>query len=443
MLKQLMLDRKELHFSVALCKLEIFMSIRSSSGIESHTRNDFWKFWTGQTISTLGSSFTSFALPLLIFNLTGSALNLALTVTATVLPYLLFGLVIGAWADRVDRKRLMIVTDLSRALVITSIPLASIVGLLSVWWIYAVAFLISALTICFDAANFAAIPSLVRQEDLVMANGRVQAGYSIAKVGGPLLGGLLIIVVPLPMLLLIDAFSFFISASSLMLITTSFNTAPEGSQAPTSLRQDIFEGLRYVLKHQFLSWITLLLLLVNFILPTASAQLVLFARQWFAASDAQVGLLYACGSLGTVLFSLTAGRFRKRWSLGTIALGALTMEGMFTALTAVTHWYWLLLLLRALRGGADVLFIISSYSLVQTTVPNQLFGRVITVIRVLTWSTASLGALIGGIAIERTQQVALVYAAIGLLTFVIASMFFLTPLGHIERYLPDDKKSQR
>jgi MFS family permease len=408
------------------------MSFRSSSVIESQTRNDFWKFWTGQTISTLGSSFTSFALPLLIFHLTGSSLNLALTVTATVLPYLLFGLVIGAWVDRVNRKRLMVVTDLTRALVIASIPLASVEGLLSVWWIYAVAFLNSALTICFDAANFAAVPSLVRQEDLVMANGRVQAGYSIAEVGGPLLGGLLIIVVPLPMLLLIDAVSFLVSAGSLVLITTSFNSAPDGRQAPTRLRQDIVEGLRYVLKHPMLSWVTLLLLLVNFILPTASAQLVLFAKQWFAASDMQVGLLYAGGSLGTVVFSLVAGRFRKHWSLGTIALGALMMDGVFTTLTAVTHWYWVLLFLWALRGGADVLFTITSYSLAQITVPNQLLGRVITVIRVLTWSTASLGALLGGLAIERTHNVALVYAVIGLLIFGITLTFFLTPLGHTE-----------
>ena len=134
------------------------MPVRASSVIEPRFSSDFWKFWTGQTISTLGSSFTSFAFPLLIFKLTGSSLNLALTVTATVLPYLLLGLVICAWIDRVNRKRMMVATDLARALVIASIPLASVQGLLSVWWIYAVAFLNSALTICFDAANFAAVP---------------------------------------------------------------------------------------------------------------------------------------------------------------------------------------------------------------------------------------------------------------------------------------------
>jgi MFS family permease len=419
------------------------MPVCTSLLVKPHFGSDFRKFWTGQTISTLGSSFTSFVLPLLIFTLTGSSLNLALTVVATVLPYLLFGLVIGAWVDRVNRKRLMVVADLARALVIASIPLAFVAGLLSVWWIYAVAFLNSALTICFDAANFAVVPSLVRQKDLVTANGRVQAGYSMAKVGGPLLGGLLIIVVALPKLLLIDAFSFLVSACSLALISMSFNTSPDVRQAPTHLHQDIVEGLRYVLKHPILSWITLLLLLVNFILPTASAQLVLFAKQWFAASNTQVGLLYAGGSLGTVVFSLVAGQFRKRWTLGTIVLGALMMEGMFTALTAVTHWYWVLLSLWALRGGADVLFTITSYSLAQMAVPNQLLGRAITVIRVLTWSTALIGALLGGLAIERTHNVALVYAVIGLLIFAITLMFYLTPLGHAERYLSQEEWTQR
>src|SRR5215471_219934 len=84
---------------------------------------DFWKFWAGQTISNLGSSFTDFAIPLLIFKLTGSALKLAIASATTFLPYLLFGLPIGAWVDRVDRKRLMIVTDLLRAFILASIPL--------------------------------------------------------------------------------------------------------------------------------------------------------------------------------------------------------------------------------------------------------------------------------------------------------------------------------
>jgi len=190
---------------------------------------DFWKFWAGQTISNLGSSFTEFALPLLIFKLTGSALNLAIASATTFLPYMLFGLLIGAWVDRVDRKRLMIVTDLLRALMLASIPLLAALNLLSIWWIYIAGFLISTLTIAFNSAEFAAIPSLVAHDDtnggaaLVTANGRIQASYSAATVIGPLLAGLLVAFLSLPLLLVIDACSFIISAGSLVLIRQSFN----------------------------------------------------------------------------------------------------------------------------------------------------------------------------------------------------------------------------
>ena len=108
--------------------------------IESGSRGlspDFWKFWAGQTISNLGSSFTQWAVPLLIFRLTDSAVNLGIATAATFLPYLLFGLLLGAWMDRVDRKRAMIALDCLNAIVILSIPLVATFGHLNVWLIYA------------------------------------------------------------------------------------------------------------------------------------------------------------------------------------------------------------------------------------------------------------------------------------------------------------------
>ena len=82
-------------------------------------RVDFWKFFTGQTISVLGSAFSGFALPLLVFQLTHSPISLAITTFTYALPHLLFGLFIGAWVDRVDRKRLMITVDVLLALVMS------------------------------------------------------------------------------------------------------------------------------------------------------------------------------------------------------------------------------------------------------------------------------------------------------------------------------------
>jgi len=407
----------------------------------SKFNSDFWKYWTGQTISNLGSSVTVFALPLLVYKLTGSALDLGIATAATFLPYLLFGLILGAWTDRVDRKRMMIGTDIARALVVASIPLLAALGLLTIWWIYVVAFVHATLRICFDAGEFAAIPSLVNRDDLVTANGRIQASYSAASIVGPLLAGVLVIRVPLPVLMLIDGFSFLLSAFSLALIRISFNSGEK--RAPTSIRTDVVEGLRYVLSHPVLRNISMMMALVNFVGSTTYAQLILFAKVRLQASDVQASLLYSAGSLGVVILSLAAGQLRRRWSFSTVALGALMLEGALTAVFAFMHWYWVAIALWTLIGGLGILFNINTGSLRQAIVPNHMLGRVISIASVLAWSAIPLGSLLGGFAIAWTQNVALVYAVIGVLTFLIPFAFSFTALGHAERYIPAEKAAEK
>src|SRR6266702_215080 len=272
-------------------------AMRANSTKSKQTRkfnSDFWKYWTGQTISNLGSSITLFALPLLVYKLSGSALDLGIASAATFLPYLLFGLILGAWTDRVDRKRMMIGTDIGRALIVVSIPLLFALGLLTVWWIYIVAFIHATLTICFEAGEFAAIPSLVNQDDLVTANGRIQASYSGASIIGPLLAGVLVTLVPLSTLLWFDALSFLVSSFSLALIRIGFNTGEKRER--TSIGSDVVEGLRYVLKHPVLRNISLMMALVNFVGTSTYGQLILFAKVRLQASDFQASLLYSVGS---------------------------------------------------------------------------------------------------------------------------------------------------
>src|SRR6266851_7238361 len=389
----------------------------------SRLKSDFWKYWTGQTISNLGSSITLFALPLLVYKITGSAINLGIATAATFLPYLLFGLILGAWTDRVDRKRMMIGTDIARALVVASIPLLAALGLLTIWWIYVVAFVHATLRICFDAGEFAAIPSLVNRDDLVTANGRIQASYSAASIVGPLLAGVLVIRVPLPVLMLVDGFSFLLSAFSLALIRISFNSGEK--RAPTSIRTDVVEGLRYVLSHPVLRNISIMMALVNFVGSTTYAQLILFAKVRLQASDVQASLLYSAGSLGVVILSLAAGQLRRRWSFSTVALGALMLEGALTAVFAFMHWYWVAIALWTLIGGLGILFNINTGSLRQAIVPNHMLGRVISIASVLAWSANPIGSIGGGIAIERTGDVQLVYAVVGALMFLIPLYFRL------------------
>lgn len=403
---------------------------------------NFWKYWTGQTISNFGSSITLFALPLLVYKLTGSALNLGISSAANMLPYLLFGLILGAWTDRVDRKRMMILTDIGRAAVIATIPLLAWFGALAVWWIYLVGFLQSTLTICFQSGEFAAIPSLVEQDDLVTANGRIQASYSAASIAGPVLAGVLVAFIPLTALMSLDALSFLVSSLSIAWVTISFNTHQDEQGERKNIWQDVSEGLRYVWRHPVLRNISIMMALVNFVMATSGAQLVLFAKERLLASDTQVGLLYTAESVGVVALALLAGLLRKRWTFSKVALGALMFDGLFTLTLALTRWYWLALIFVALGQGCGILFNINTGSLRQAIVPNQLLGRVISIASVLAWSAIPLGALLGGFAISATHQVALVYGAIGILTMLIPCGFAFTPLGHAERYLPQQEEQQ-
>src|SRR5207244_5012510 len=188
---------------------------------------------------------------------------------------------------------------------VAALPRLAAVGRLSVGWIYVIGSLSSTLTRCFSFAQVTAVASLVTQDDLVTANGRIQASYSAASVVGPLLAGLLVAVVPLVTLLFVDALSFIISALTLALIRISFNTVSERSS--TSIGRDVIEGLRYVLRHPVLRNISAMMALVNFVAVTAAAQLVLFAKVRLAANDTQVSLLYSAGSIGIVILSLAAG----------------------------------------------------------------------------------------------------------------------------------------
>ncbi len=349
-------------------------------------------------------------------------------------PHLLFGLVIGAWTDRLDRRRLMVVVDLLAALTVSSVPLAAILGLLSVPWIIATFFVLATLGIFFQAAEFAVIPSLLPASELVAANGRVQASYAGASVLGPLAGGALLVFIPVEWLLFGDAVSFLVSAAALGLIGRSFNAAV--AARTTSIRQDIVAGLRYVLGHPVLRNISLMMALINVASTAVFAQLVLFAKRELGATDAEVGLLFAAAGVGVVVCGLLAGPLRARFSFGNVALGALMLSGLLTVAFSFATSYWIGLVVWSLGAGLGILFNINTGSLRQSIVPNQMLGRVISIAMVLAWSANPVGAIGGGFLIEHVIDVRTLYAVAGTLIFVIALAFRIwSPLGRAERYL--------
>jgi len=189
------------------------MLAQNRLAVPGRRAGDFWIFWTGQTISQIGSALTSFALPLLVFKLSGSALDLRISTAAAWLPYLLFGLPIGTWVDRINRKGFMISMDILRAALLAVLPPLALVGHLPLWWIYVVLFLNVTLSMGFNAAGYAAIASLVIPGRLVQANGFIQASSWLSLVVGPLLATLLLTRISLQGVLWVDAASFLVSAA--------------------------------------------------------------------------------------------------------------------------------------------------------------------------------------------------------------------------------------
>jgi MFS family permease len=176
--------------------------------------------------------------------------------------------------------------------------------------------------------------------------------------------------------------------------------------------------------------------MINVIATTTWVQIVLFAKRELAATDTEVGLFFASAGAGAFALGLLAGPLRKRWSFGNVALGSLMVSGLLTTAMAFTYSLPLALVLWALASGLGLLFNINTGSLRQSIVPNHMLGRVISIAMVLAWSANPIGAIGGGFLVERIGDVRLIYAAIGIVTFLIALAFRVaSPLGHAERYL--------
>src|SRR5487761_103768 len=397
---------------------------------------DFWKFLTGQTISTLGSALSAFALPLLVFQLTHSPLSLAITTFSFALPHLLFGLFIGAWVDRVDRKRLMIGVDILLALTVAAIPVLAFLHQLNVFWVYGVQFIVSSLVLVFEQAEFTAIPSLVGGNDLVTANGRINATYQSSEVAGPAIAGAIANVISVPALLVIDSISYLVSATALATIKGSFNRTDRAEKQTTRIIADIGEGIRYVLSHPVLRNISLMMMLFNLTNVTIYAQGVYYAKERLHVSNFELGLFFASGSVGAIAFSLLAGRLRRRFSFSTVVIGCLALSGVVTIAFAAIPWLWAALPFLFLRKGLSSLLNINTFSLRQVIVPDHMLGRVLSVAGVLAFSALPIGSIAGALLIQWTHNIALVYGGIGVLLILIPLAFSFTALGHADRYLP-------
>jgi predicted MFS family arabinose efflux permease len=358
----------------------------------------FRRLWFGQTVSEFGSQVTTLALPLAaVLVLHASTFQVGLLTTAGYAAFLLIGLPAGAWVDRVRRKPVMIAADVTRVLVLASIPVAYGLGVLTLAQLYVVTFIHGVATVFFDVAYMSLVPGLVGRQHVAEANAKLQATVSVAQVSGPSAAGFLIGLLSAPVAFLADAASFVVSAGSLLIIRDR-EPAPERARR-RSLRAEMAEGLRFVVTHPILRMIAGCTATANLFFSGVMAISVVFLVRQVHLGASTIGVLTSLGAIGGVAGALSCGILR-RW-VGSARLIWLSV--------AVTEPFGLLIPVTSPGAGlacyAVGLFAISFGAVVynvhqasfrQVLCPHRLLGRMNATIRFIVWGTIPLGGLLGG-----------------------------------------------
>lgn len=398
---------------------------------------DFLKLWTGQTISMFGTMIGGSAMDFTaILFLQASPIQVAVLAACRQVPAFLAGLVVGAWVDRQHRRPVLIATDLGRALALVSVPVAAAFGQLHIEQLYIVAFATSLLTLFFDVAYQAYLPSLVRRDELLEGNSKLTASASVAEFGGFSLAGWLVSWLSGPLTILIDAVSFLVSATSLWLIRGRESRMIESGQtAVTGMLPEVREGLRLVASDPILRVLALTTMVHSLSGGCVGAVIVLYMTRDLGFAPGILGMMWAVGGVTSFLGALVAAPVAHRLGTGgAMVAGLLVMAGGTflvplaegtTLLSAV-----LLVANQLITDPAATVYNINETTLRQSIVPDRLLGRVGATLRFLGLGLSITGAVVGGALGETLGvRVALIVGAGG--GIVSALVMLCSPLRKI------------
>lgn len=368
---------------------------------------DFLKLWTGQTISVFGSYISGFAIPIIaVITLDASPLTVALLSAVGMAPGFLLGLIAGVWVDRLRRRPILIATDLGRAAILLTIPLAAALDALTIPHLVAAAFATSVLSTFFDLAYRSYLPSLVRPDQLVEGNSKLQASSSAAEVSGFALAGGLVQLLSAPIAILVDVASFVGSAISIGRIRVAEQSHRELADADEGgTVREIKEGLAFVTREPTLR--VLALAAASFELSRAMVGAVIFV---FVARDlnlapAPIGIIFGVGGVSALIGAVFAERVIARRGIGSALILAFAVSGLailFLPLAAgpIALVVACLFAQQLLGDGFATIHEIGRVSLVQSLTPARLQGRVSGAVRSLEWGAALFGLLLGGVLAE-------------------------------------------
>jgi len=347
------------------------------------------------------------------------------------LPFLFLSLHAGALLDRVRRRPVMIASDLARAAILASVPIAAGLHHLVLGQLYLVAFLLGVFTVFFDVGYLAMLPSLLTRPELMNGNQLMQAAHSTADLAGPGLGGLLIQVVGAARAVSVDAVSYLISAAMLVWIRTG-DAAP-ASREPTPMLAEIAEGLRWVFSHPLLRSQLLGLTLGGFGIFMAIPQVLVFAYGSLRLSPGLVGGLFvlegAAGLFGLWVSTWVTARLGLGRTMWTTQVG-MGVAFMAIPLASLGQPVPVLAAALLLGGFAALIQDVNQVTLRQSLTPQRLQGRMNAIFRLFFWGSWPLASICGGALASAIGPRNDILAG-GALTIAAALVIALSPIGRI------------
>jgi MFS family permease len=389
----------------------------------------FRRLWAGQGVSLVGTQFTLLGLPLtaaVLLNATPT--QMGIMVAAEMLPILLLGLLVGVWVDRVRRRPLLIGADIARAILIGSVPIAALLGVLSMEQLYAVALGMGLLTLCFDTAAPVFLPFVAEESQLAEAYSALSFNESAAETAGPGLAGLVIQGVSAPVALVVDAISYLVSAAVVLSIRADEPRPHANGKRAASVLSDVREGLHIVFAEPTLRMAAILIGSAGMFVEMRNVLLVLFAVRELELSAAVLGIVMAVGSVGGMLGAAFTPRVIDRFGMRrTFIATALLIPVTLLVTPLAFGGPWLAAaVLTVGQLSFQVVLVTSNISvrmLRQAHSPKGLLGRVTASMRTITRGTLPLGAVVGALLAEHLDiRTALFVSAVAALAACVIAL---------------------
>ncbi len=371
---------------------------------------------TATFVTNLGDGLRLAALPLLATTLTTSPLIIAGITAAQFLPWTTFAPFGGVVVDRADRRKLIMITQTWRALIMTALAMAVLTDSVQIWHLFVVAFVITVGEILVDPSVVSLVPTLVAPRDLDRANSRITTTEIITNdfAGGPVGAASFALAPWLPFVL--DSLSYFGSIEPFRRLPKTPAARIDESNRP-SVRAEMGVGLRWINSHPFLRPLTLGVAVFHLGTAAALSLLILLVKDVLGARDIVFGIVLSAGAIGATVSSLVAARLTDRVSRRTVITTAATVAaGSVLAASVVTN-EWQLIAVWTFNGAAGGMLISIGRGFIQRHTPHDRLGRTAIASRMITRTSFVVGAILSGV-IATASSVRWSFAVAGLLHLV-------------------------